>query len=169
MSSWTTAITAGFFITWTGLTSALVRKHLPTSIATAKGHLRQDQQNVQSTKNTSPATTVPNPPVMTTPTLPLQEETVQTKMASLQTIELTGKVSTDQTGRFPVTSSSGSKYLMVLYDHDSNAILATPLTSRNENKNSYEPPASSTPTFLTASSPPSTKCWTMSAPAASKL
>ena len=53
-------------------------------------------------------------------------------MAHLQTIEFTGKVSTDQTGRFPVTSSRGSKYLMVLYDHDSNAILVEPLTSRNK-------------------------------------
>ena len=55
-------------------------------------------------------------------------------MACLQTKEFTGKVSTDQTGRFPVTASRGSKYLMVLYDHDSNAILAKPLTSRNEHE-----------------------------------
>ena len=40
VSSWTTAITAGFFPTWPGLTAALVRKHLTKSIATAKGHLR---------------------------------------------------------------------------------------------------------------------------------
>ena len=47
-------------------------------------------------------------------------------------MDFTGKVSTDQTGRFPVNSSRGSKYLMVLYDHDSNAILVEPLTSCNE-------------------------------------
>ena len=69
---------------------------------------------------------------MTTPPLPSQEPKVLTQMAYLQTIEFTGKVSTDQTGRFPVTSSRGSKYIMVLYDHDSNAILAEPLNSRNE-------------------------------------
>ena len=55
-------------------------------------------------------------------------------MAYLQAIEFTVKVSTDQTGSFPVTSSCGSKYLMVLYDHEINAILAKPLTSRNERK-----------------------------------
>ena len=53
-------------------------------------------------------------------------------MAYLQTTEFTGKVSTDQTGRFPVTSSYRSEYLMVLYNHDSNVILAKPLTSRNK-------------------------------------
>ena len=132
VSSWTTTITAGVFTTWTGLTSALVQKYLPKSIATAKGHLRQDQQNVQSTKITSPGTTISNPPVMTTSTLPLQEYKVQTQMVYLQTIEFTGTFSTDQTGRFPVTSSRGTKYLMVLYDDDRNTILAKPLTSRNE-------------------------------------
>ena len=43
--TWTAAITSGFFTTWPGLTSALVRKHLPKSLATTKGHLRQDRQN----------------------------------------------------------------------------------------------------------------------------
>ena len=55
-------------------------------------------------------------------------------MVYLHTVEFTGKVSTDQTVRFPVTSSRGSKYLMVLYDHDSNAILADLLTSCSEHE-----------------------------------
>ena len=69
---------------------------------------------------------------MTTPHLPLQEHGVQTQMEYLQIVKFTGKVSTDQTLSFPVTSSRGSKYLMVLYNHDSNAILAEPLASRSE-------------------------------------
>ena len=69
---------------------------------------------------------------MTISTLPSQEDTVQTHMAYLQTIEFIGKVSTDQTGQFSATLSRGIKYLMVLYDNDSNAILAKPLTSGNE-------------------------------------
>ena len=55
-------------------------------------------------------------------------------MAYLQTIEFTGKVSTDQTRRLPVTSSRGSKYLMVLYNHESYAILTETFTSRNKRK-----------------------------------
>ena len=66
---------------------------------------------------------------MKTLPLTLQEPGVQTQMGYLQTVEFTGKLSTDQTGYFPVTSSRGSKYLMVLYYHVSNAILAEPLTS----------------------------------------
>ena len=36
----------------------------------------------------------------------------------------------DQTGKFPVQSSRGYQYVMILYDHDSNAILSHPLKTR---------------------------------------
>ena len=39
----------------------------------------------------------------------------------------TGKFYTDQTGRFPVTSSKGNKYILVAYHYDSNTIHAEPL------------------------------------------
>ena len=42
----------------------------------------------------------------------------------LQATNFSGENYTDQTGRFPVTSSSGFKYIMVAYDHDSNTIHA---------------------------------------------
>jgi hypothetical protein len=41
-----------------------------------------------------------------------------------------GQIYTDQTGRFTVVSSKGNKYIMVLYDYDSNAILAQPIKYR---------------------------------------
>ena len=50
--TWTAAINSGFFTTWPGLNSALVHKHFPKSLVTAKGHLRQDRQNVRSTRTT---------------------------------------------------------------------------------------------------------------------
>ena len=43
----------------------------------------------------------------------------------------TGKIiCTDQTGNFSVTSGLGNKYIFILYDYDSNAILAEALKSR---------------------------------------
>jgi hypothetical protein len=41
-----------------------------------------------------------------------------------------GQIYTDQTGRFPVASSKGNRYIMILYDYDSNAILAQPIKDR---------------------------------------
>ena len=69
---------------------------------------------------------------MTTPDTPVEEPGLQANIVFIKTIEISGKTLTDQTGAFPVTSSRGSKYLMVLADHDSNAILVAPLKSRAE-------------------------------------
>jgi hypothetical protein len=41
-----------------------------------------------------------------------------------------GQIYTDQTGRFPVVSSKGNTYIMILYDYDINAILAHPIKDR---------------------------------------
>ena len=44
-----------------------------------------------------------------------------------QATNFSGKNYTNQTGRFPVTSIRGFKYIMVAYDHDSNTIHAKPM------------------------------------------
>jgi len=44
--------------------------------------------------------------------------------------DATGKIYTDQTGRFPVTSTRGNKYILFMYNYDSNTILAKPLKTR---------------------------------------
>jgi hypothetical protein len=41
-----------------------------------------------------------------------------------------GQIYTDQTGRFPVVSSKGNTYIMVLYEYDGNVILAEPIKIR---------------------------------------
>ena len=45
---------------------------------------------------------------------------------------ITGQISTDQTGQFSIPSISGMKYLMILYDYDSNHITAEPIPLRTE-------------------------------------
>jgi hypothetical protein len=42
----------------------------------------------------------------------------------------TGKIYTDQTGKFVAQSSKGNNYIMLLYDYDSNCILAQPFANR---------------------------------------
>jgi hypothetical protein len=58
-----------------------------------------------------------------------QDHGISTQYVYAATIDA-GKIYTDQTGRFPVVSSKGNKYIMVLYDYDSNAILAQPIKDR---------------------------------------
>jgi hypothetical protein len=48
--------------------------------------------------------------------------TTQINNEFLHTFQPMGQIYTDQTGRFPVTSSGGNKYIMLLYNYDSNSI-----------------------------------------------
>ena len=56
-------------------------------------------------------------------------------------IEASGQVFSEQPGRFILLSSNGNKYMLVLYDYDSNAILVDPMKSRRtaDILNSYKP------------------------------
>ncbi len=58
--------------------------------------------------------------------------TVRTHCVYAKAIEITGQIYSDQTGRFPVTSSKGHKYIMIVYDYDSAAILAEPIKNRSK-------------------------------------
>ena len=130
-STWIQAIQSGNFATWPGLTADAVRKHLPKSTATVKGHLNQQRKNVRSTQR---PVSEPNPkPKSEIPILD-SDLNVKTHQVFAAAIEITGQISTDLTGRFPVTSSRGNKYLLVLYDYDSNSILTEAMKNRSDTK-----------------------------------
>ena len=117
ISTWCNAIDCGFFQSWPHLSSKLVRKYLPISEATTKGHLHRTPQNLRSTK----------------PKQPEKFVTVQaTKEITIipQIEEIQHKLYTDQTGRFPNRSSNGNLYVMVIYVYEANGILAAPLKNR---------------------------------------
>ena len=132
VSTWTKATDNNFFTTWSGLTSDAVRKFLPKSLNTAKGHLKTAPKNLRSTTKNSPnpAITFPSTVMTTPPSNP--EPPVRTHFVYPKVIDITGQIFSDQTGRFPVTSSRGNQYIMVVYDYDSAAILAEPLKNRTE-------------------------------------
>jgi hypothetical protein len=168
-SGWFKAIKNGFFTTWPGLDENIVQKHLPKSVATIKGHQRQQFKNIRSTSfarekqnsdelirtasanarlDKKPAKfenadellrTASDAARLTTKPDEFQqilqddnEPKTRTNMVYVKAIEATGQIYIDQTGRFPTTSSRGNKYIMILYDYDSNAILAKPLKSKSE-------------------------------------
>jgi hypothetical protein len=127
-STFLRAILRGHFNSWPGLTASLITKHLPKSLATSKGHLRMEQKNLQSTKITADlplATSLDFSPSQE----PGNKRTNVVFTSILQATDL-HKSYSDQTGKFPVQSSRGYNYVMILYDHNSNAILSKPLKTR---------------------------------------
>jgi hypothetical protein len=89
LSTWTQAIEKNFFATWPGLTAEAVRKYLPKSLATAKGHLKTSPKNLRSTSKLHPAiSSTDAPTVMTTPTS-LVEPHLRTNLVYAKAIEIT--------------------------------------------------------------------------------
>ena len=118
-ATWIKAIQKGFSTSWPGLTAKAIAKNLPKSIATSKGHLDQTRNNIRSTEPKEPELSEPEGERLNHPTHQI-----------FASIEHVGRVYTDQTGRFPVTSSSGHKYICILYAYDANEILAKPIKSQ---------------------------------------
>ena len=52
-------------------------------------------------------------------------------MCKIVTVDEISKSYSDQTGKFPITSSRGNKYVFVFYHYDTNVILGYALKSRN--------------------------------------
>jgi hypothetical protein len=128
-STFLRAIERNHFRSWPGLTSSLITKHLSKSLATSKGHLRMQQKNIQSTKTISSNL----PMTESLDFSPSQEPHNARTHAAFTTILPATDVQksySDQTGKFPLQSSRGYNYVMVLYDYDSNAILSKPLKTR---------------------------------------
>lgn len=135
MSMFVAAIQKGFFATWPGLSADNVRTHLPKSIATALGHLDQQRKNLRSTRlvttTPSPITPAEDEELSADPQGEDATDRTHCVFASITDIASpTGLIFSDQTGAFPMTSIHGSKYLMLVYDYDSNAILVEPLKTR---------------------------------------
>ena len=149
-----TAIKKQFLSSFPGLTSNLVKKHLPTLPATVMGHQNQQKQGLQSTsspnyesqlksirqkikklKNKYPGTSLDKLvqkdieddafPISPVPNV----KTNEVLYALIKEDNIEG-AAFDLTGRFPQRSSSGNQYILVGYHFDANYIEGIPLKSR---------------------------------------
>ena len=120
-STWLKAIGSGDHSTWQSLTLANATKYCPSATATILGHFVKKIQGVRSTKTKAPTTS--------------QKEHVLPQVRSNELhIHVTpiSKLSTADTGRFPVHVRSGNIYIMIAYHCDANLILAEPFASRKD-------------------------------------
>ena len=118
------AVKNGNFVTWPQLTYKNVKKYLQETPATAKGHLNQERKNLQSTKKVQQTEDFFPKPESSPPTR------TNNVLATIVNFQEENKAYSDLTGRLPEIFSRGNAYILVIYDYDSNAILAEPLRSR---------------------------------------
>lgn len=112
-STFLQAAKMGYLEMFPGLTPAMIKKHLKPTMATAKGHMDQEHQNVQSTNITEQTT---------------DSDHLAASVISWHDLS---KTYSDQTGRFPVPSCQGNNYIFVLYHYNANGILVHPLKNRS--------------------------------------
>ena len=117
-------------------------------MAMYKGHLDQTRKNQRSTKfkttDSAFELTLVHPdtledPTTSTPTV-ISDPTIRTHHIFASCEQVTGKIASDPTGKFIIPSSSGNKYILVVYDYDSNMIFAEPMKSRSatDHLNAYK-------------------------------
>ena len=121
------ALQLGYINNIPGFTSATLKRHPPRSAAMIKGHLDQTRKNLRSTKDTTSQDNDMDEP------FPFQltcTEKTTTNFCYATVFSQSGKMYSDQTGNFFQASSKGNLSIMILYDYDSNAILAEPIKNR---------------------------------------
>ncbi len=121
--TWLKAIKAGNYIRWPMLTECNVNKYYPETSETSKGHMNQTCKNVLSTK-------AKQTPLEICDTSQLHSKKVRDIYTTMYDVHET--IFSDQTGRFPTCLQSGNKYIMVLVEINSNAILVEPMKIRKD-------------------------------------
>jgi hypothetical protein len=99
------------------------------------GHLDQVWQGTRSTNpRTSTSAIIPTMPnlhmddhMAEAPQVPLN---ARTNHVFMQVHAIKGVISSNQTGRFPITSNRGNTYIVVFYVYDANYIRSIPIKSR---------------------------------------
>jgi hypothetical protein len=141
--TWTKEIKVGIFTTWPRLSVKAVHKYFPESDETNQGHMKKQHQNAGSTKikiEPDKDKLVPDlgnhediPTNAVNPnTISNQQITKPKKMHDMyiQIHNANNTAHSDQTGRFPVTSSSGNNYIMVLVEVDGNFFRCGPMKNK---------------------------------------
>ena len=99
----------------------IIKKHLEKSRNTTMGNLHMRIQGLQSTKETPPDTDL--------------EDKIKANMYFCATVEPSttkeGNIYSDLCRRLPTTSSTGNKYIYVMYVYDCNAILTPAMNNRS--------------------------------------
>ena len=122
-STWMKAIRNNHYVGWPLLTVQNVEKHFPETVETPRGHMNKLPAGIRPTK--------PQP-------LPEPEEADLKRAFNKKERDVyihiwdeKGTVYSDQPGKFPVRSTRGFRYKMIMVHIDSNEVLAEPMKNRS--------------------------------------
>jgi len=121
-----------------GLTVEAIKKYVANMTHVRAGRMDHVRKNIRSTKLQHVLNTILHdlrPDLKSSASSetndlqwPQQHKSTDDYYAKIENLH---KIYTDQTGRFPTTSSNGMQYCFVLYSFDANAILVEPIKQRS--------------------------------------
>ena len=125
-----------FFKSWPVLTVESVTKYVSNTPHASAGRIDHVRKIIRSTKLKQVMSNIIQDlrTVSTSQGMHLNSGIVNETQDYYANIEDLQKIYTDQTGRFPTTSSQGSKYCFMVYSFDANAVLVEPIKNRTANE-----------------------------------
>jgi hypothetical protein len=108
-----------------------VNKHFPESEETQKGHMRQVRSGTRKTNRKVRFVMEGTEQELQEIDADIRELQRKQQDIMIKVYACTAATYTDQTGHFPITSSRGMKYVMVMCEIDGNQILVEPLPNRS--------------------------------------
>jgi hypothetical protein len=119
------AVKQDHLATWQGLTEDAINKNLKVTPATAMGHMHQKRENIRSTSKEMQVTSELEDEAVT-PAVTGEEKHLVYAVVIDQ-----DQLYSDLTGRFPLRSSKGNWYVMVVYSFDCNYINPVEIKSKS--------------------------------------
>jgi hypothetical protein len=119
------AINAGYLRGWPGLTADRIRQHINVSVESKQRQMNQVCQGLRSTQPTSAITPIVLPSNQVnsnTDNVPQEPAKIRIHHVFILVHVITGRVSSDNTGCFPVMSNRGNAYVALFYIYNANAI-----------------------------------------------
>jgi hypothetical protein len=89
--------------------------------------MKQTKHEEKNTAQPDPITLSPTSHTDTNTAPVAENPNLRTHHTYIRGYDVTGEITTDLPGPFPITSANGHKYILVLYDYDRNAILIEPM------------------------------------------
>ena len=114
LSTWLNAVHQGFFVTWTGLSVATVKIHLPKSYITSISHFDQQRKNTQSTQPKIARSSQSKQSILAPTDTDDSNKILWTHNVFASCEPISRKIFSDLPGRFPITSTYGMNYMLVV-------------------------------------------------------
>jgi hypothetical protein len=127
------ALIAGYLKGFPGLTADRVRRHIDVSDGSKRGHMDQVRQGIQSTKlaaATSPIVLQANLVDTNMDAAPQEPTNECTHHVFMTVRKVTGSVSSNQSGCFPVTPNRSKVYVALFYVYNPNYIKSVPIKNQ---------------------------------------